>query len=132
MRIQGMHQGRTFLNDPNAGVAVAVNPPLVTLGQTKPTLQIEIVVGVREFPRADEQAGEEADHDHCHLLMHGVSGTLKSLEQSLKLCLTLHAVPTLRVEGRRNRLDVLDVAAQRRLLGLNRGKAAVDAVGQAV
>ncbi len=32
MRIQRMHQRRPLLNDPNPRMAVAVNPPLVTLG----------------------------------------------------------------------------------------------------
>jgi hypothetical protein len=42
--IQRVHQRRTFLNDPHPGVAMAMNPPLMALGQAKPPLQIEIVL----------------------------------------------------------------------------------------
>ena len=41
--IEGMNQGRTFENQADPGVAMTVNPPLVTLGQPKPPLQIEII-----------------------------------------------------------------------------------------
>ena len=44
-----MHQRRPFLNDPNPRVAVTVNPPLVTLGQAEPPLQIEIVLDLLEL-----------------------------------------------------------------------------------
>ena len=44
MGIQGMHQRRPFLNDPDPRVAVTVDPPLVALRQAKPTLQVEIIL----------------------------------------------------------------------------------------
>ncbi len=52
--IQGMHQRRSLLNDPNPRVAVPVNPPLMTLGQAKPTLQIKIVPDRLELPLSHE------------------------------------------------------------------------------
>jgi hypothetical protein len=32
MGAEGMHQGWSFQDDPNPGVAMAVDPPLMTLG----------------------------------------------------------------------------------------------------
>jgi hypothetical protein len=119
------------LNDPNSSVAVTVNPPLVTLGQAKPALQVEIVVAILEFPLADEKSGEETDHDHDHLLMDGIIGTLESIDQSLELRLALRAAPAAWFEGRRDLLDVLDVASQCLLFGPNLVQAAVNTVGQA-
>ena len=58
--VQSMHQRRPFLNDPNPRVAMAVDPPLVTLGQAKPTLQIEIVLDFLELALADEKARDES------------------------------------------------------------------------
>lgn len=43
MHIQGMHQGRTFLHDPDASMFVSMNAALVPLGLAKPALQVEIV-----------------------------------------------------------------------------------------
>ncbi len=47
-------------NDSNARVGMTVDSPLVTLGQAKPSLQIEIVSGLLELALADEKAGEKA------------------------------------------------------------------------
>ena len=38
-----MHQRRSLQDQSDPRVAMTVNPPLVTLGQAKPTLQIEII-----------------------------------------------------------------------------------------
>ena len=47
-------------NDSNARVAMTVDSPLVTLGQAKPSLQIEIVSDLLELALADEKVGEKA------------------------------------------------------------------------
>jgi hypothetical protein len=39
--VQGQHQCRTVLDDPNARMTMAVNPTLVTLGQAEPSFQVE-------------------------------------------------------------------------------------------
>ena len=44
MRIQCGDRRRSFLNDSNSRVAMAVDPPLMTLGQPKPSFKIEIVL----------------------------------------------------------------------------------------
>lgn len=43
MHIQGMHQGRTFLHNSNAGMFVSMNAAFVPLGLPKPAFQVEIV-----------------------------------------------------------------------------------------
>ena len=118
VRVQGMHQRRAFQNDANPRVAMAVDPPLVTLGQAKPPLQIEIVLDLLKLALAHEQAGEKADHHLGHLLVNRVPGLLESIDQLLELLLPLRAAPRSRFEGRGDFLDVLDVAADRLLFGL--------------
>jgi hypothetical protein len=41
--VQGMHQRRSVQNQAYPRVAMTVNPPLVTLGQAKPALQLEMI-----------------------------------------------------------------------------------------
>ena len=43
VHIQGMHQGRTFLHNPDAGMFVSMNAAFVPLGLAKPAFQVEIV-----------------------------------------------------------------------------------------
>ena len=55
MRIQHQHQRRPFLDDPYPGMAMTVNPTLVTLRQAKPPLQVQIVGDVRPYKIRDGQ-----------------------------------------------------------------------------
>jgi hypothetical protein len=126
-----MHQRRSFLNDPNPGVAVTVNPPLVTLGQAEPPLQIEIVPDRLELPCAHEQPGDKADHHPGHRRADRILTLLEPIDQLLELFLAVRAAALAGIQGRRNRLDVLDVDADRLLFGLDFIEAAVDAAGQA-
>src|SRR5205823_3184651 len=105
------HQRRPFLNDPNSRVAVAVNPPLVTLRQAEPPLQIEIVLDSLELPLAHEQPGEEADHHSGHLLTDRIPAGLKPIDQLLELRRAVRATSSAGIKGRRNLLDVLDVTS---------------------
>src|SRR6478609_3069376 len=126
-----MHQRRPFLNDPDPRVAVTVDSPLVTLGQAEPPLQIEIVPDRLELPFAHEQPGEEADHHPGHRRMDRIRTLLEPIDQLLELFLAVRAASLAGIQGRRNRLDVRDVAADRLLFGLDVLEAAVDATGQA-
>lgn len=130
MGIQSMHQRGTLDNDANPRVATAVNAPLMTLGQTKPTLQFEVVFDLLERAGADEQAGGEAVHDLGHVLMHGIPHRLEAFGQCFKLLLALGAIRLIRVEGRGYFRDVLGVFPDRRLLGPNFVQSSVDAAGQ--
>ena len=119
------------MDDPNPRVPVAVDPPLVTLGQAEPTLQIQIVPDLLELPLAHEQPGEEADHHPGHPATDRIPTPLEPIDQLLELLPTVAATSPPWVEGRRDSRDVLDVVADRLLFGPDFVEASVDAAGQA-
>jgi hypothetical protein len=127
--VQRMHQRRPFLNDPDPRMAVTVDPPLVTLGQAKPPLQIEIVPDEFKRALADEQAGEKTHHHADHLLVNGVLRTLEASDQVLELLLALGAGLPFGFEGRGHFRDVLDIVSDRLLFVPNFVEATVDATG---
>ena len=127
--VQRMHHRRPFLNDPNPRMATTVEPPLVTLGQAEPPLQIEIVADLLERGLADEQARDETDHDPGHLLVNRIAGALEPRRQLLELLLASRALPLLGIEGRGDFADLRDIPSDRRLLGRDLVQAAVDAAG---
>jgi hypothetical protein len=130
--VQGMDQGRSFQDDPDPRVTVAVDAALVTLRQAEPTLQIQIVADLLECPLADKQTGQEARHHHGHLSVNRVIGPFKASDQAFERLAPLGGTVLPGVEGRGDLLDVLDVAADRFLVGPDRVEAAVDATGQSV
>jgi len=131
MRIQGVDHRRPFLNDANSRVAMTVDPPLMTLGQPKPTFQIEIVLDLFKLALADEQAGKEANHHLGHLLANRIPSCLEFINQLLECLLAIRAIVHSRFEGRSYLLDVLDVFSDFLLLGLDLVQTAVDAASQA-
>ena len=130
MDVQSMHQRGPLQNDTNPRVAVTVDPTLVTLGEAKPALQVEIVADLFKLAFADEQARKKARHHLDHLLMHRLLRVREALDQFLELRLPSRARLPLRFEGRGYLLDVLDVVSQRLLFRADGVQAAVDAVGQ--
>jgi hypothetical protein len=80
VHVQSMHQRWSFENDSNARVAMTVDSPLVTLGQAKPSLQIEIVSDLLKLALADEKTGEKAHHHLGYLLVNRVLLTLESID----------------------------------------------------
>ena len=134
VRVQGMYQRWPLDQDPDPRVAMAMamDPPLVALGQPKPTLQIEVVLDLLELVLADEQAGEEAEHHRGHVVANRIVSLLEFLDQLLEPFLTVHAVSALGVEGRGHRRDDLDVLSNHLLLLLDFVEAALDASGQAL
>ncbi len=81
VRIQGMNHRRPFLNDANSRVAMTVNPSLMTLGQPKPSFQIEIVLDLFKRPLANEKAGEKTQHHRGHPHPNGISRHLELINQ---------------------------------------------------
>ena len=126
-----MHQRRPFLNDPNPRVAVTVDPPLVTLGQAEPPLQIEIVPDRFILLLADEQPGQEAEHHRRHPVADRILGRLEAIDQRLELLLPLGDVLRSGFERRGHLRDYRDVRSDDFLLLLDFLQAAVDASGQA-
>lgn len=131
VRVQGRNQGRPILDDPNPRMAMAMNPPLMTLGEAKPSLQVEIVPNRLELTFPDEQARQEADHHRRHLLSNGISRLLKASDQRLELLLAARTTLHSRLKGGGYLRDVLDVVSDRLLLGLDLLQSPVDAAGQA-
>ena len=69
MHIQGMHQGRTFLHNPDAGMFVSMNVTFVPLRLTKPAFQVEIVARLVGVVTTHEQPPTKAGHDFAHVLL---------------------------------------------------------------
>ena len=129
--IQCVDHRRPFLNDANSCVAMTVDSPLVTLGQSKPSLQIEIVPEFLERVLADEKAGEEAHHHLGHVLVNRIISLLEFINQLFELLLAIRAIPRSRFEGGGDLLDVLDLFSDCLLLGLDFVQTSIDAAGQA-
>src|SRR5512135_617359 len=101
-----MDQGGPLLHDPNARVAMPVDPPLVALGQAEPPFQIEIVSDRRQLGAADEQARQEAQHDPGEVLVDRTLLALETTGQRLKLLLSTRTTSLLRIEGRSDLLEI--------------------------
>src|SRR5215210_1646241 len=110
-------------------MATTVDPPLVTLGQAKPSLQIEIVADLLERGLADEKARDETDHHLGHLVVNRITGALEARGQLLELLLATRALPLFGIECRGYFCALLDIPSDRLLLGRDLVQAAVDAAG---
>ena len=110
---------------------MTVDPPLMTLGQPKPSFKIEIVLDLFKLALADEKAGEEANHHPDHVLANRILSRLEFINQLFELLLAIRANFPSRFEGRSDLLDVLDVFSDFLLLGLDFFQTAVDAASQA-
>jgi hypothetical protein len=128
--VQSMHRRRSLQNDANPRVAMTVDAPLMTLGQAKPPLEIEVVLDLFKLALADEKAGEKARHHRGHLVVNRVFCTLESINQLFELLLPSGAGLVPRFEGGGNFLDVLDVFSDRLLLVPDVVQPSVDAIGQ--
>lgn len=131
MCVQSVYQRWSFHDETHSCVAMTVNATLMTLGQAKPALQLEVVLELLQRGRADKQAGGKACHDLSHLEVNRVLRGGETLLQVHERTLPLGAGLRLRVEGHRYRRDVFDVATQGLLLVVDSVEAAVDAVREA-
>jgi hypothetical protein len=84
VHIQRMHQSRPLLNDPYTRVTPTVNPTLVTLGHTKPTLQIQIVRQPLELSLTHEQTAHKTPHHTRHRLVNRIFAPHESSDQFLE------------------------------------------------
>lgn len=129
--VQGMHQRRAVQNQANPGVAMTVNPPLVTLGQAKPSLQFEVIPDRLISLLADEESTKEAEHHRGHTMADRILGCLELIDQRLELLLPLRDILRPGLERRGHRRDHLDVFPDRLLLLFDFVQATLDASGQA-
>jgi hypothetical protein len=92
-------------------VPVAVNAALVPFGLSKPTLQIEVVLGHIRLFTPNKEPRRKARHDVAHMLLDRIVALLELLLDDLKLRLTLGTRTTVGGERRRDSPDVLHVVA---------------------
>src|SRR4051794_30166425 len=131
VRVQGRHQRRSVQDQADPRVAMTVDPPLVTLGQAKPPLQIEVIPDRFILLLADEQAGQEAEHHRRHAVPDRILGRLEAIDQRLELLLTLRDVLAPGLQRRGRLRDHPDVSSDDLWLLLDFIEAPLDAAGQA-
>src|SRR5690349_707374 len=125
-----MHQRRSFLDDSNPRVAMAVDSTLMPLRQPKPPLQLEVILDVGHGVPAYEQAGAEAAHHTSHLLVDRIAVAAQAIEDRIEGELSLCRALTRRVQGRGDLLDRRDVTPDRLLLGAHQVQPLVDTSSQ--
>lgn len=86
--VQRQHECRALQHDPDACVAVAVNPPFMPFGQAEESLQIEIVLG-QIYVASREQSRLETGHDLRHVFVHRIRFRRERLLQVVELLLSL-------------------------------------------
>ncbi len=129
--IQGQEQRWAFLHDSHSGVTVAVNPTLMSLRLSKPTLQIEVVTGQAWLVTTDEKTRLEALHHRRHLASDRVRSGSQAIAERLEEGSTLFARAARRVEDGGNLDDLAHTLSDRDLRLLDRIKSPVDEPGQA-
>ena len=124
--VERQDQGGPLLDEPDARMTAAVNPPLMTLGLAEPSFQVQVVVR-QVGDGAYEQPGHEADHQ-----LHEVPRDRVLLLGESLLELVKRATPRVqravgRIERVGNRLELLDVQSHLRLDVFDEVQPAVDA-----
>jgi hypothetical protein len=115
--IEGQEQCGAFLDEADPSVPVAVNAALVPFRLSKPTLQIEVVLGHIRLFIPNTEPWRKARHDVAHMLPDRIVALLALHLHALKLRLTLGTRTTVGGERRCDGPDVLHVVANS-LLGV--------------
>ncbi len=126
--VQHGDQCGSFHDDTHAGMSVAMNATLVTLGATKEPFQIQIVTRKVRHLFADEKAGGKGVHGLGHRLPHRMAGPLEASLQRTKEGPTLFPAAAVRIQSGRDFADVFDTILQGLLLLLDLGEAPVHGV----
>jgi hypothetical protein len=106
---------------------MTVNPPLVTLGQAKPPLQIEVVLDRFILLFTDEQARKETEHHCSHAVTDRILGRLEVIDQCLELLFPLRDVLGPGLQRRGHLRDHAHILSDHRLLFLDFVQARLDA-----
>jgi hypothetical protein len=131
VRVQRVHQRRSFQDQPDPRVAMAVDPPFVTLRQPEPSLQIEVIHDLFEPLLAHEEPVKKAEHHRGHVVTDRIFGLLESVDQLFEPLLAFRAILGPGFERRGHRLDDPDILPDYLLLLLDFVQSAPDASGQA-
>ena len=130
MSIQDEHQCWAFLHNSHARVCVAVDAPLMTFGLTKPTLQVEIVLGPINFIVAYEQPGLKTCHQFPQVLLVLIFTGLVLGSKRCELLLALGVRTVRGIKCGRYLAYFLGLLADRFLSFRDGIQAAFDAIGQ--
>src|SRR4051812_36401589 len=114
--VQRRQQRRPVQDQADPRVAMTVDPTLVTLGQAKPTLQLEIIPDRFILLLADEQAGEEAEHHRRHAVPDRILRRLEAIDQRLELLRPLGDVLAPGLQRRGHLRDHVHVSSDHPLL----------------
>jgi hypothetical protein len=126
VRVQRRHQRCPLLHQPHSCMPPSVYPPFVSLGQSEPSFQVQIVLDVLVHLRPHEQSCRERHHHYRHLDPRRVPAACQTSFQSLKPPLPLFATPLTRVQRRFDSLHLLDVFLDLLLLSRDGLQSSVD------
>jgi len=110
--VEGQEQCGAFLDEADPSVPVAVNAALMPFGLSKPTLQLEVVLGHIRLFTPNKEPWRKARHDVAHMLPDRIVTLLELLLHDLKLRLTLGTRTTIGGERHCDSPDVLHVVAK--------------------
>jgi hypothetical protein len=128
MRVERQGQSGPFLDEPDTGMAMAVDAALVAFGKAEPAFQAQVVLGQLRIS-ADKQTGLKTGHHLGHLLVDRILLRSESLLQFLELLLPPNRGTVLGSERAGDGLDFADVATHGLLRVANLGQSAFDTAG---
>lgn len=129
--VQRQKERGPLLHDAHACVGMSVDAPLVTLGISEPTFQIEVVAQVQQLAPG-KQTRLETIHHPTQVLVERLGILQESDLYLVELRPTLFRGTLLRIEGCLERTDVLDLPANLLLVFGDRGQASIDASGEPI
>jgi len=114
VRVQRGSQGRASMDQPDARMTSAVNPPLVAFGLAKPPFQVQVVA--RQFlDRTHKQSREKAGHQAGQVLGERILLLGESAAEFLKHIATLFGQALGGIECVGNGLELFHLRTQFRL-----------------
>lgn len=131
MRVQGQQHGCAFLDDAYARMTTPVDTTLVSFGQTKPTLQIQVVSRYVRSAATHEQPRFEARHHTPHLLADRIFGCQQFALQRTVTSFALGPAVGSGIKRPIDPLNLLDVGRYLFLRFHHQAFSFVDAIDQA-
>lgn len=127
MGVERQGQRGTFLNQSHSGVAMTVDSPFVSLGETEPTFQVKVVLRqVDVAPR--KQSGLKAGHHFGHLLVDRIRLGRESLFQICKLLFSVITTAGCRIQRVGDGLKIDNIFADGLLRLLDLTQSPIDAL----
>lgn len=121
-----------LLHEAHSGVSMSVDAPLVSLGLSKESLQVQIVLRQVQEVASGKYARRETSHHSSHVLAERMGIRREPELDLVELRPALFRGAVVRIEGHLDGADVLDLSANLLLVLGDRGKPFVDAPGEPV